>query len=83
MLLLIYLIINMFSRFDCTKDVDNCRGFLIDGELAVKWRELSGFERVSVCGWNFLVSEPPGLTPFLGHDALHVYATSGGLSSEG
>ena len=54
--------IDPFSRFDCTRDVNYCRGFLIDGDHAGKWREFSSSRSISVCGWNCLVSpKPPDL----------------------
>ncbi|KAF8488610.1 hypothetical protein F5888DRAFT_1752260 [Russula emetica] len=49
----------MLTRFECTKNVNDCRGFLIDGDHAIKWREFSGSQSISVCGWNCLVSSNP------------------------
>ncbi|KAF8491034.1 hypothetical protein F5888DRAFT_1738123, partial [Russula emetica] len=37
----------MFTRFECTKNVNDCRGFLIDGDHAIKWREFSGSQSIS------------------------------------
>jgi hypothetical protein len=56
--------IDLFSRFDCTRNVNLCRGFLIDGDCAIKWREFSSSQSISVCGWNCLVSSN---TPDLRH----------------
>jgi hypothetical protein len=30
---------DVFSRFDCTRNVEYCRGFLTDGNHAIRWRE--------------------------------------------
>jgi len=33
--------VDVLSRFECTKNVDLCRGFLIDGDHAVEWRTIT------------------------------------------
>ena len=54
--------IDVILRFDCTKNVNYCRGFLIDSDHAIKWREQSSSQLISVCGWNRLASlNPPVL----------------------
>ncbi|KAF8486766.1 hypothetical protein F5888DRAFT_1822651, partial [Russula emetica] len=49
-LLPVSLSIDLFSRFECTRNVNYCRGFLIDGDHAIKWRELSSSQSITVCG---------------------------------
>ena len=50
------------DKFECTRNLTLCRGFLIDGDQAIKWREFSGSQSISVCGWNYIVSlNPPDL----------------------
>ncbi|KAF8486617.1 hypothetical protein F5888DRAFT_1761519, partial [Russula emetica] len=34
------------DKFECTKNVNDCRGFLIDGDHAIKWREFSGSQSI-------------------------------------
>ncbi len=51
--------IDMFSRFECTRNVKYCRGFVIDGDQAIKWREVTGSQEISVGGLNWLVSSSP------------------------
>ncbi|KAF8498071.1 hypothetical protein F5888DRAFT_1571100, partial [Russula emetica] len=35
------------DKFECTKNVNHCLGFLIDGDHAIKWREFSGSQSIS------------------------------------
>ena len=51
--------IDVITRFDCTRNVKYCRGFLIDGSHAIKWREFSDSQSISVGDWNCLVSPSP------------------------
>ena len=46
------LILDLFIRFECTRNVKYCRGFLIDGDQADKWREFSNTQITSVRGSN-------------------------------
>ena len=57
----ISLILIYSSRFECTRNVTYCRGFLIDGDHAIKWRELSNSQSISVCGCCLF--EPPRRMP--------------------
>jgi len=41
--------IDIFSRFECIKGIEFCRGFLIDGDLAINWRKPIVAESISVC----------------------------------
>ncbi|KAF8491070.1 hypothetical protein F5888DRAFT_1620354 [Russula emetica] len=35
------------DKFECTRNVNYCRGFLIDGDHAIKWREFSSSQSIS------------------------------------
>ncbi|KAF8491086.1 hypothetical protein F5888DRAFT_1620330 [Russula emetica] len=35
------------DKFECTRNVNYCQGFLIDGDHAIKWREFSGSQSIS------------------------------------
>jgi len=48
--------IDMFSRFECTRNVKLCRGFVIDGDNAIEWRKMTSTREISVGGLNCLVS---------------------------
>jgi hypothetical protein len=48
--------IDLFCRIACTRNVNLCRGFLIDGDHAIEWRNFPKAQVISVSHWNWFVS---------------------------